>query len=177
MLPTFLVVGYNPLNPVFFSFLNSVFDGSVVLPAAVSLVVLRAGAEQQQHCIAQSCVLPSFLSGEFITAIVVNPPERKLAKGTSVHWRACRQQPRQTPNASVHAGAAATSREPCAGALRPSARRNHRARLPRRRKPLLSATVASAAHRTPIGSPAFKPGTATWPSVSAAMSRCCLDSH
>ena len=71
----------------------------------------------------------------------------------------------------------ATSREPCAGALRPSARRNHRARLPRRRKPLLSATVASAAHRTPIGSPAFKPGTATWPSVSAAMSRCCLDSH
>ena len=29
----------------------------------------------------------------------------------------------------------------------------------------------------PIGSPAFKPGTATWPSVSAAMSRCCLDSH
>ena len=26
----------------------------------------------------------SFLSGEFITAIVVNPPERKLAKRTSV---------------------------------------------------------------------------------------------
>ena len=144
-------------------------------------MVLRAAAEQQQHCIVHSCVLPSFLSGEFITAIVVNPPERKLAKGTSVHWRACRQQPRQTPNASVHAGAAATSREPCVGALCPSARRNHRARL-LRREPLLSA-VASAAHRTPplpplpIGSPAFKPGTATWPSVSAAMSRCCLDSH
>ena len=27
----------------------------------------------------------SFLSGGFITAIVVNPPERKLAKRTSVH--------------------------------------------------------------------------------------------
>ena len=28
----------------------------------------------------------SFLSGGFITVIVVNPPERKLAKRTSVHW-------------------------------------------------------------------------------------------
>ena len=28
----------------------------------------------------------SFLSGGFITAIVVNPPERKLAKRTSVDW-------------------------------------------------------------------------------------------
>ena len=28
----------------------------------------------------------SFLSGGFITAIVVNPPERKLAKNTSVQW-------------------------------------------------------------------------------------------
>ena len=28
----------------------------------------------------------SFLSGGFITAIVVNPPERKLAKSTSVQW-------------------------------------------------------------------------------------------
>ena len=28
----------------------------------------------------------SFLSGRFITAIVVNPPERKLAKRTSVQW-------------------------------------------------------------------------------------------
>ena len=28
----------------------------------------------------------SFLSGGFITAIVVNPPESKLAKRTSVHW-------------------------------------------------------------------------------------------
>ena len=34
--PTFLAGGYNPLNPVFFSFLNSVLDGSLVLPAAVS---------------------------------------------------------------------------------------------------------------------------------------------
>ena len=30
----------------------------------------------------------SFLSGGFITAIVVNPPESKLAKRTSVHWQA-----------------------------------------------------------------------------------------
>ena len=30
--------------------------------------------------------LASFLSGGFITAIVVNPPERKLAKRTSVHY-------------------------------------------------------------------------------------------
>ena len=28
----------------------------------------------------------SFLSSEFITAIVVNPPERNLAKRTSVQW-------------------------------------------------------------------------------------------
>ena len=28
----------------------------------------------------------SFFSGGFITAIVVNPPERKLAKRTSVYW-------------------------------------------------------------------------------------------
>ena len=28
----------------------------------------------------------SFVSGEFITVIVVNPQERKLAKRTSVHW-------------------------------------------------------------------------------------------
>ena len=28
----------------------------------------------------------SFLSGGFITAIVVNPPESKLEKRTSVHW-------------------------------------------------------------------------------------------
>ena len=28
----------------------------------------------------------SFLSGEFITAVVVNPPERKLAKRTSVDY-------------------------------------------------------------------------------------------
>ena len=28
----------------------------------------------------------SFLSGGFIAAIVVNPPERKLAKRTSVQW-------------------------------------------------------------------------------------------
>ena len=28
----------------------------------------------------------SFLSGGFITAIVVNPPEKKLAKRTSVQW-------------------------------------------------------------------------------------------
>jgi len=27
-----------------------------------------------------------FLSGEFITGIVVNPPDRKLAKRTSVQW-------------------------------------------------------------------------------------------
>ena len=31
--------------------------------------------------------LASFLSGGFITAIVVNPPERKLAKRTSVQWK------------------------------------------------------------------------------------------
>ena len=30
----------------------------------------------------------SFFSGGFITAIVVNPPERKLAKRTSVHCEA-----------------------------------------------------------------------------------------
>ena len=28
----------------------------------------------------------SFLSGGFITAIAVKPPERKVAKRTSVHW-------------------------------------------------------------------------------------------
>ena len=36
----------------------------------------------------------SFLSGGFITAIVVNPPERKLAKHTSVHC--CREKSRDS---------------------------------------------------------------------------------
>ena len=31
--------------------------------------------------------LASFLPGGFITAMVVNPPERKLAKRTSVQWQ------------------------------------------------------------------------------------------
>ena len=31
----------------------------------------------------------SLLSGGFITAIVVNPPERKLAKRTFLHWLKC----------------------------------------------------------------------------------------
>ena len=31
----------------------------------------------------------NFLSGGFITAIVVNTPERKLAKRTSVRWFLC----------------------------------------------------------------------------------------
>ena len=31
----------------------------------------------------------SFLSGGFISALVVNPPERKLAKRTSVQWFTC----------------------------------------------------------------------------------------
>ena len=36
-----------------------------------------------EHCSsAQRCVLPV----DFITAIVVNPPERKLVKRTSVQW-------------------------------------------------------------------------------------------
>ena len=60
--------GYNPLIP----FLNSVFNGSLVLPAAVS-----CGSTRWRRTTA------------------------------ALHWRACRQQPRQTPNASVHAGAAA----------------------------------------------------------------------
>ena len=36
-------------------------------------------------CTAQGCLFTSFLSGGFITAIVVNPPERKLAKRTIMH--------------------------------------------------------------------------------------------
>ena len=38
---------------------------------------------QAVHC--TEVRFASFLSGEAITAIVVNPPERKLAKPTSVH--------------------------------------------------------------------------------------------
>ena len=59
--------GYNPLIP----FLNSVFNGSLVLPAAVS-----CGSTHWRRTTA------------------------------ALHWGACRQQPRQTPNTSVHAGAA-----------------------------------------------------------------------
>ena len=36
--------------------------------------------------IAQRCVLPVSFPVDFITAIVVNPPERKLAQCTSVHF-------------------------------------------------------------------------------------------
>ena len=32
----------------------------------------------------------SFLSGEFTTMAVINPPERKLAKRTSVQWNNCK---------------------------------------------------------------------------------------
>ena len=35
---------------------------------------------------AQRCILPVFLSGGFITAMVVNPPERRVVKCNSVHW-------------------------------------------------------------------------------------------
>jgi hypothetical protein len=41
------------------------------------------GALMSLHC--AEVLFASFLSGGFITAIVVNPPERKLEKRTSVH--------------------------------------------------------------------------------------------
>ena len=40
--------------------------------------------KRRQHC--TEVRFASFLSGEFITAIVVNQPERKLVKRTSVHY-------------------------------------------------------------------------------------------
>ena len=39
--------------------------------------------KQESHC--TEVRFASFLSSGFITAIVVNPPEKKLAKRTSVH--------------------------------------------------------------------------------------------
>ena len=41
-------------------------------------------ANMSLHC--TEVRFASLLSGGFITAIVVNPSERKLAKHTSVHW-------------------------------------------------------------------------------------------
>ena len=40
----------------------------------------------RHQCTLHRGAFSSFFSGGFITAIVVNPPERKLAKRTSVHW-------------------------------------------------------------------------------------------
>ena len=39
---------------------------------------------KNEHC--TEVRFASFLSGGFITDTVVNPPERKLEKCTSVHW-------------------------------------------------------------------------------------------
>jgi hypothetical protein len=46
--------------------------------------------ERAKHPVDRQCTevrFASFFSGEFITAIVVNPPECKRAKRTSVQWR------------------------------------------------------------------------------------------
>ena len=48
---------------------------------AVSLILLST---HLIHC--KEVRFANFLSSGFITAIVVNPPERKLAKRTSVQW-------------------------------------------------------------------------------------------
>ena len=40
----------------------------------------------REHMVSFPVRFSSFFSGGFITAIVVNPPERKLAKRTSVRW-------------------------------------------------------------------------------------------
>ena len=52
-------------------------------------MVFNAGGKIELEFIVQCSTevhFASFLSGELITAIVVNPPERKLTKHTSVQW-------------------------------------------------------------------------------------------
>ena len=48
------------------------------------LFFLGGLGDSTSHCTEMH--FASFLFGGFITAIVVNPPENKLAKRTSVHW-------------------------------------------------------------------------------------------
>ena len=54
----------------------------------LSKITYLAKSKRVAHC--TEVHFASFLSGGFITAIVVNPPERKLAKRTSVH---CSEKP------------------------------------------------------------------------------------
>ena len=59
----------------------------LLMPKA-SQSILRARWEVQKILEGGHCTevrFSSFFSGGFITVIVVNPPERKLAKRTSVH--------------------------------------------------------------------------------------------
>ena len=74
--------------------------GSICSFSKVGLCPLTASTcfSEAEHLTLQSTQTPkqtaqctevrfaSFLSGGFITAIVVNPPERKLAKRTYVQW-------------------------------------------------------------------------------------------
>ena len=50
----------------------------------INPIPIQAGRLCPPHC--TEVPFASFFSGGFITAIVVNPPERRLAKRTSVHW-------------------------------------------------------------------------------------------
>ena len=55
------------------------------------LILLRVGSYTSSYGLSprhstEQVLLSSFFSGGFITAIVVNSPEGKLAKRTSVQW-------------------------------------------------------------------------------------------
>ena len=60
-------------------------ESEVLWPSEWSCIYVRSRvAGSSAQC--TEVRFASFLSGEIITAIVVNPPERKLAKSTSVQW-------------------------------------------------------------------------------------------
>ena len=54
----------------------------------ISIIILRIFTVRKLSSSMQCTEVrfASFFSGGFITAIVVNPPERRLEKRTSVHW-------------------------------------------------------------------------------------------
>ena len=54
------------------------------MPLLMSYIPVDCAELPVVHC--TEVRFASFLSGGFITVIVVNPPEKNLAKRTSVHW-------------------------------------------------------------------------------------------
>ena len=85
--------GLGLYHMVFIYYRGSVQSGNTVSVCSSAVGVHRYLCTHQLSCI--HCIevrFASFISGGFITATLVNPPERKLAKRTSVQYMYQRRQ-------------------------------------------------------------------------------------